>query len=111
LELSADRSKIHADGDDLSFVTVRVLDKDGRVCPGADNEISFSLDGPVSLAGVDNGDPTNVESFQGTKHKAFHGLALAIVRSKETGGTATLKATADGLAPASTTITTEPVKK
>jgi beta-galactosidase len=111
LELSADRPKIHADGDDLSFVTVRVLDKDGHVCPDADNEISFSLDGPASLAGVDNGDPTNVESFQGTKHKAFHGLALAIVRSKDAAGTATLKATAEGLAPASATIATEPVKE
>ena len=47
LEFKADRSLIHADGEDLSFVTVRVLDKDGHVCPNADNEISFAVEGPA----------------------------------------------------------------
>ncbi len=109
LELTADRSTIHADGDDLSFVTAKVLDQDGHICPNADNEISFSLEGPATIAGLENGDPTNHEPFQNTKsRKAFHGLALAIVRVTETGGTATLTATADGLSPATITVQTKP---
>jgi beta-galactosidase len=105
LELKADRAAINADGDDLSYVTVRVLDKDGHICPNADHKISFNVSGPIKLVATDNGDPTNHESFQGPQHKAFHGLALAILRSQETAGKATLKATADGLEPASVDIT------
>ncbi|HTQ39302.1 MAG TPA: glycoside hydrolase family 2 TIM barrel-domain containing protein [Pirellulales bacterium] len=109
LELKADRSKIYADGDDLSFVTARVIDKDGHVCPDADNEIKFKLDGPAAIAGLENGDPTNHEQFQGVdSRKAFHGLALAIVRAQETGGTAKLTATAEGLEPATVNITLKP---
>jgi beta-galactosidase len=109
LELTADRSSIAADGDDLSFVTVKVLDKDGHVCPNADNEITFALEGPATLAALENGDPTNHEPFQNTtQRKAFHGLALAIVRGQESGGTAKLTATADGLTPAATSITLKP---
>lgn len=82
----------------------RVLDKDSHICPNANNEISFSLDGPAEIAGLDNGDPTNHESFQGTQHKAFHGLALAIVRAQQAAGTATLKANAAGLEAGAVTI-------
>jgi beta-galactosidase len=109
LELKADRSAIHADGDDLSYVTARVVDKDGHVCPNADNEITFKLDGPAKIAGLDNGDATNLERFQGVNnHKAFHGLALAIIRAEETGGTAKLTASAEGLQPATVDITLKP---
>jgi beta-galactosidase len=104
LELKADRSAINADGDDLSFITVRVLDKDGHVCPNADNKISFSLDGPAKIAGLDNGDPINHESFQGTAHKAFHGLALAIVRASDMPAAVKLTATAPGLESGSASI-------
>jgi beta-galactosidase len=93
----------------LSFVTVKVLDKDGHVCPNADNEIKFAIEGPATLAALENGDPTNHEAFQNTtQRKAFHGLALAIVRGQESGGTAKLTATADGLSPATTSITLKP---
>ncbi|HEY2760942.1 MAG TPA: glycoside hydrolase family 2 TIM barrel-domain containing protein, partial [Pirellulales bacterium] len=97
LELKADRSTIDADGNDLSYVTVTVVDKDGHVCPNADNELTFAISGPATIAGLDNGDPINHEAFQGTQHKAFHGLALAILKAKDSAGKATLKATADGL--------------
>ncbi len=105
LELKVDRPAIKADGDDLAFVTVRVLDKDGHICPNADNEITFSLDGPASIAGLDNGDPINHEAFQGKSHKAFHGLALAIVRSQDKSGTAKLTGSAEGLTSHSAEIT------
>ena len=94
---SADRQQLAADGTDLSYVDLRVVDKDGNLCPNADNLIHFSLQGPATLAGVDNGDPTNHEPFQATQHKAFHGLCLAVIKAKRTPGQIQLQATADGL--------------
>jgi beta-galactosidase len=82
LELTADRSKIQADGLDLSFVTVRVLDKDGVPAPTAKNSIRFTVDGPGEIVATDNGDPTNFVPFQSPVREAFNGLALVIVRGK-----------------------------
>jgi len=75
----AGRTAIAADGDDLSFVTVRVEDKDGNICPLADNLVKFALAGPGKIAGVDNGNAATVEPFQADYRKAFNGLALVIV--------------------------------
>jgi len=105
LVLVPDRKIIQADGTDLSFVTVKVVDKNGVVVPGADNLVNFTLSGPGFVAGVDNGSEISHESFKASHRKAFHGLAMAIVQSKGSAGAITLKATADGLAPASVTIT------
>ena len=82
LRLSADRTRIAANGQDLSFVKVEVLDRDGNICPNADNEIHFEVNGnALAIAGLDNGDATNHESFQGRDHQAYHGLALAVLKS------------------------------
>ena len=78
--LTPDRKSIAADGDDLSFLTVRIVDKDGNLCPLADNLVQFHLDGPAAIAGVDNGNAASVEPFQADSRKAFNGLALLIVR-------------------------------
>jgi beta-galactosidase len=78
--LTPDRTAVGADGEDLSFVTVRIEDKDGNFCPLADNLVSFKLDGPATVAGVDNGNAASVEPFQASYRKAFNGLALLIVR-------------------------------
>ncbi len=106
--LTPDRADIHADGDDLSFVTVRIEDKDGNLCPAADNLVKFKLEGPASIAGVDNGNPATVESFQSDSRKAFNGLALLIVRG-ERGHAGKVKITATGetLRPAETVVTTK----
>jgi len=106
ITLTPDRTKVVANGQDLSFIKVAILDKDGNVCPNADNEIEFSVNGSAaSLAGVDNGDATNHESFQGTQHKAFHGLALAVLRSHyDTTGDVTVTASSTGLPSVMTTI-------
>lgn len=97
IELTADRSQIKADGQDLSFVTVKILDKDGNVVPDADNKVNFKIAGDGSIASVDNGDPVSHDPFKASYRKAFHGLALAIVQAKEKAGTITLTASADGL--------------
>jgi beta-galactosidase len=97
IELVADRSQIKADGKDLSFVTVKILDKDGNVVPDADNKVSFKINGEGFIASVDNGDPVSHDPFKADYRKAFHGLALAIVQAKEKAGTITFTASADGL--------------
>ena len=105
IELTADHNSIIADGEDLSFITVKVLDKDGNLVPDSENLVSFKLNGSALIAGVDNGDPVSHESFKASSRKAFHGKALVIIQSKQQAGKATLTATADGLQPASLVVT------
>jgi beta-galactosidase len=104
IELIADRSNIKADGKDLSFVTVKILDKDGNVVPEADNKVQFKLSGPSFIAGVDNGDENSHDPFKADYRKAFHGLALAIIQSKGNAGDIHLTATSAGLDMAAITV-------
>ena len=99
--LVPDRKTIKADGTDLSFVTVKVVDKNGTLVPAADNLIKFDVTGQGSIAGVDNGNQISHEPFKASQRKAFHGMALAIVQAKRRSGQIVLKATAGNLAPAS----------
>jgi beta-galactosidase len=107
INLVADRSKIKANGKDLSFITVQVLDKDGIVVPDGSNLINFEVSGPGVIAGVDNGDPVSHESFKGKQRKAFNGLALLVVQSLHEKGNVKIKATSNELEEASIEITTE----
>lgn len=105
LALAADRSTLRADGNDLSFVTVRIVDKDGKPVPRTHNRITFTLSGPGEIVATDNGDPTSFESFQSPARNAFNGLALAIVRTRAgEGGKVVLRATAEGLAAAQVSL-------
>jgi beta-galactosidase len=103
--LVPDRKIIKADGTDLSFVTVKIVDQNGAVVPRADNLINFSLSGPGFVAGVDNGSEISHESFKANQRHAFHGLALAIIQSHGKSGRIVLKATASGLTGATLAIT------
>jgi beta-galactosidase len=107
IELIADRKIINADGKDLSFVTVRILDKDGNLVPYADNLVNFKINGSAFIASVDNGSPISHDPFKASYRKAFNGLALAIIQATETPGNVTLTATANGLQPATTIIKTK----
>jgi len=100
ITLAPDRSALRADGSDLSFVTVSVLDRAGVPVPTADHLIRFRLAGDGAIAGVDNGDQVSHASFKADRVRLFNGKALVIVRAGEREGTATLTAEADGLAPA-----------
>lgn len=97
IELFADRTQLTADGKDLSFVTVRVVDKDGNLCPLADNQILFKVKGKGTYRAGANGDPTSLESFQEPKMKVFSGMMTAIVQTTDEPGKITLEATAKGL--------------
>jgi beta-galactosidase len=97
LVLGADRASIAADGRDLAFIEVDVVDAQGVIVPQANNMISFAVSGPGTLVGVDNGDSTSHESYKGTSRSAFSGKALAIIRSTTTPGTVTITATSGSL--------------
>lgn len=104
IELVADRKTINANDEDMSFVTVRILDAEGNIVPRADNLVQFKIDGDAFIASVDNGDPVSHEPFKASYRKAFNGLALAIIQAKEKTGKATLTATSEGLKPANIEI-------
>lgn len=106
IELIADRKNIKADGKDLSFITVRILDAAGNVVPDADNLINFKVDGNGFIAGVDNGFQASLEPFKASYRKAFHGLCLAILQSTENNGKIKLTATSAGLSSSSIIINT-----
>lgn len=98
IRLTADRRKITADGSDLSFVTIDIVDKDGNLVPDAENLVQFKVDGPGKIAGVDNGSPISMESFKADHRKAFNGKALCVIQSKKRSGIIRLTATSAGLA-------------
>jgi beta-galactosidase len=98
LQIKPDRASIKADGLDLSFITVKVVDSKGNFVPEADNAITFSVSGPGEIVATDNGDPTDLVAFPLRTRRAFGGLALAIVRAKAgQSGTITILATAKGI--------------
>ncbi|MBN1302394.1 MAG: glycoside hydrolase family 2 protein [Melioribacteraceae bacterium] len=97
LQLQADRNEINADGLDLSFITVKVLDDAGNLVPYAENLINFNVKGMGKLAGVDNGLQTSHEPFKADYRKAFNGLCLAVIQAGEEKGEITLKADSEGL--------------
>lgn len=102
--LVPDRKVIKADGTDLSFVTVKIVDQKGAIVPRADSLINFDLSGPGLIAGVDNGSEISHESFKANSRHAFHGMALAIIQSRGRAGGIVLKASSSGLTGATVTI-------
>ena len=104
IRLTPDRSKIKSNGTDLSFVTVEILDKDGKLCPNADNLVQFEVSGKGFIAGVDNGSPISLERFKDNKRKAFYGKCLVVVQNDGKSGKIELKAQSEGLNHAQTII-------
>jgi len=105
--LASDRSTIQADGDDLAFVTVRVEDKDGNLCPTASNIVHFAVSGAGAIKAVDNGNAATVEPFHADYRTAFNGLALLIVHSDDRPGKIQIVAMSDGLVAGKAVIRTE----
>jgi beta-galactosidase len=105
--LSPDRDKIRADGSDLSFVKATIVDEAGIPVPDADNLIRFTTSGAGAVIATDNGNETSMESFKAKEHKAFNGLCLAVVQSAVATGNIKLTASADGLKPATVSISAQ----
>lgn len=98
LNVSADRSVITADGSDLSFITVKVADKEGVTVPRTNPSIKFSIEGPGEIVATDNGDATSFVPFQSHERQAYNGMALVIVKAKKgQKGVFTVKAESEGL--------------
>ena len=115
IRLTADRTAINADGEDVAVVQVEVLDDQGRPIPTAANMISFKVSGDGALIGVGNGDPNCQESDKEPKRSVFNGLAQVILQSTKNPGTITLEAYTESYPPpmletAKLTITTQKVE-
>jgi beta-galactosidase len=97
LELVPDRKILHAGGKDLSFITVRIVDKNGNLVPDAANKLTVEITGEGTLAGMDNGYPASLESLKAISHKAYNGLCVAIVQSGSKAGTIRVTVHSPGL--------------
>ena len=104
IQLIADRTAIAADGKDLAYITVRVLDEAGNLVPDATHLINFDVAGSATIAGVDNGYQASLEPFKASYRRAYNGLCLAILQATETSGTVRLRAVSEGLQSAEVVI-------
>lgn len=109
IRLTADRTSLRADGQDLSFVVVEALDGSGQPHPNADQQVTFALEGAGILAAVGNADMFSEEPYRGNGRKLFHGKALAVIRTSRKAGSIALTANAPGLKPATLKITSAKV--
>lgn len=97
IRLTADRSELKASRNDLSYVTVEVIDEAGNLVPDAKLPIQFKVEGAGELAAVENGNPTDMKSFRAPQVSSFNGRCLVILRPNGTSGEIKLKAESDGL--------------
>jgi beta-galactosidase len=97
IKLSADRKIIKADNEDLSYVTVELVDKNGTRNPNAENLIHFEIEGPGTIDGVGNANPVSVESYQLPQRKAWQGRCMVVIKSGKTPGNILLKVMSPGL--------------
>ena len=112
IRLTADRTEINADGEDIAILTVEGLDKEGRPVPTANNLIGFKVSGAGALIGVGNGDRNCQESDKEPRRSLFSGLAQVILQSTEHPGEIHIEAVKEGwdgaeLTPAKLSITTK----
>ena len=107
IQLTPNRKVIKANGLSLSFVAVEVVDKDGNLCPWAENKVLFSLTGDAKIAGVDNGSPFSLERFQANERRAFFGKCLVVLQAGKKPSTIQLTAKSVDLVPQTIEIKTE----
>ena len=86
LMMESDRQVIHADGNDIAFITVSLTDTNGTLCPDADNQVSFEVEGAGCFQALCNGDATSLESFVEPQMRLFHGKLVLLVRSTKEKG-------------------------
>ncbi len=107
IRLVPDRKEINADGSDLSYVTIELVDADGRVITSdSSTKVDIAFEGEGTLLASGNASPTDMESFRSTSPKVFRGRALAILKSSDNAGEIKLTVRSEGLPEASVTVTT-----
>jgi len=104
LKLTADRSTINADGQDLSYITVEITDDQGVLDPNAGNTLNFDTSGPGTIVGVGNANLKDTDAYVGDAHQARHGRALVIIKSTQEAGNITLEVSSSNLEKTSLTI-------
>lgn len=97
IELQTDYTSLKADGKDLAYVTVRVVDKEGNLCPTDGRLLNFRVKGAGSYRASANGDPTCLDLFHLPQMHAFNGMLTVIVQAGETAGNLELQVSAKGL--------------
>jgi beta-galactosidase len=100
----ADRKKIMANGQDLSYVTIEIADKDNIFQPNAASRLHFNIRGPGTIAGVANADMKDTDPYVGNAHKAWHGRALVVIKSTHEAGSIQLTISSPGLSEATLNI-------
>ena len=101
IELSEYSKIISADGDALNYVTAKILDKDGNLCPKANNRLTFSAEGSAIVYATDAGDQRETETFLRPDKKALSGMLVCCLRNNGNKGKVTVFCSADGLIPGS----------
>lgn len=104
LELSVEHKVIDSKKNELSFITVRVTDKEGNLVPDAGQLVRVNISGPAIVEGMDNGNPADLNSMKDAVHHVYKGLLLAMIKGTRP-GKAVITLTADGLHPAKAAIT------
>ena len=104
LALSSDKTAVNTASDDLVYITCDVLDKNGTLCPNADNSVTFTVVGGT-IIGTDNGHGANVEKLSGNTHAAFSGKCLCVVKHDGASGAMKITATANGLTAGTISVT------
>ncbi|MDB5249202.1 MAG: hypothetical protein JWQ40_3596 [Segetibacter sp.] len=104
MKISADRTQIKADGQDLSYITVELADANGTRDPKAENLVQFEIEGPGTIAGVGNANPISVESYQQPQRKLWQGRCQVIIKSAKQAGPITLRANTAGVEPVNIVI-------
>lgn len=107
VRLEPDRASIRADGCDVSVVRVSIVDDLERIVPFAENEVTFTSEGPGMIIGVGNGNPSSHEPDKANRRRAFNGYCLAIVQAGCSPGRITLQGCSPGLRPAEVIIEAE----
>jgi beta-galactosidase len=104
IELSSDRTSVSADGSDLAYINIRIVDKSGNLCPHSDDLVSFTVEGAGAYRASANGDPTCLDLFHLPKMHAFGGQLTAIVQSGKESGTIIFRAESGGIKAAELSI-------
>jgi beta-galactosidase len=102
VRLTADRDTIRRE--DLSFITVEVVDADGLTHPNAGHTIAFAVDGVGTISAVGSGDPITIEPFRAERRSVHRGRCLVVLRSRDQPGEIRLRGEADSLLDAKTTV-------
>jgi beta-galactosidase len=107
IDVNSDCNTLKADGCDVAVIKVAIKDHKGKVVPVADNPVQFSIEGPGTIIGTGNGNPSSHESDKATRRMAFNGYCLVLVQSTRHSGIIKLKATSETLKEAEVILKAE----